>query len=177
MYAFFYGPYKMSYYHYNLFDHLVHARRIEPIGRFFRRIGAALCTIALAETAGSISLLSRRAEHNPLRMHRAVVFVCSAIAFVLALTECVLVAQQADAEQNPRLDDMFNKGLTAAAVAASTILVLLVGGIAAGLTAMKSAKLATPYKNGVKPPADGNVSIPYLPRPLPSTSLPSSILG
>lgn len=158
MYAFFYGPYKISYYYYNLFDHLVHARRIEPIGRFLRRIGAALCAIALAETAGSISLLSSRAGHNPLRTHSAVVFVCSTIASGLALAECVLVAQQANAKENPRLDDMFNKGLTAAAVAASTILVLIVGGITAALTAMKSARLATLYNNGVTAPIDGNVS-------------------
>ena len=138
IYGFFYsqGAYAVD----DIFALLLEARRLEPIGRFFRRVAAAVCAVMVADIAGSIGMV---VSQNPLRLPRAGVYVSSIIASVLALAECILAARLANTEENPRLDDQFNTNVTVATLAAAAIIVLILGAMLVLLTAVKAARLAS----------------------------------
>jgi len=137
IYAFFYNS--TSYDVEAAFNLLLDGRRLEPVGRFFRRTAAAICAVTVAETAGSISMV---ASSSSLRLHRAAVYASSIVATGLALAECILAARLANTDENPRLDDRFNIDMTTAAVGAVAIIVLIVGSVLVLLTAGKATKAA-----------------------------------
>jgi len=137
IYTFFYNS--TSYDVEVAFKLLLDGRRMEPVGRFFRRTAAAICAVTVAETAGSISIV---AANSSLGLHRAAVYASSIVAAGLALAECILAARLANTDENPRLDDRFNIDMTAAIVGAIAVIVLIVGSVLVLLTAGKATKAA-----------------------------------
>lgn len=119
----------------------VAGKRIEPVARFLRRVAGALVTVAVAELAGSVSLISKG---GPLRVSRAAVYVFSAAASALGLAACVLAEQLVDtADWNlPRLDDQFNTTTPISTLIAVALVLLLVGALLAFLAAAKATAAA-----------------------------------
>lgn len=111
------------------------ARRLEPVGRLFRRLGAALCAAMLVKVAGGIGSVIGH-ESRPLR--RETVYATSVIAGALALAECVVAEVYLTGPGNvkngkwslPRLDDQFNGSRVAMILGAVAVLVLALGSVA-----------------------------------------------
>jgi hypothetical protein len=127
-------------------DQLLHdARSLEPIGRLFRRLGAALCAVMISETAASMNSI---AELDPLPLTRTGVHVSSTIASVFAVAECILavlfVNDNASAKYySPRLDDQFNGEKPAMILGAIAVIILIIGSISVMTTAVKASKASS----------------------------------
>jgi len=120
---------------------LLHARRLEPIGRFFRRLGAAICAVMVSETAAGVSSL---AGQDPSPLARAVVDASSTVASIFALTEFILtvlfVNNNISSKYSlPRLDDRFNGSKTAAILSFVTVMLLIVGSMSVMVAAVRAA--------------------------------------
>jgi len=141
VYNFLHTP--VHYTTYEIEDLLYTGRLLEPMGRMFRRIGAALCAVMIAETAGSISTASAQ---NPLPLTRAGVHISSIIASVFALAECIIAvlfvnANASSKYSSPRVDDQFNGSKTAMILGGVAVIVLIIGSISVMTAAVKAAKV------------------------------------
>lgn len=114
---------------------LLSAKRLEPVARLFRHVGAALCSVLLVEFGQRYSWPSNE-RALIIRAGRAAMWTLAGVATVLGLTHCIM----AEREINPdltvvgrlgmaRLDDVFNGSKIASVVISATLLVLFVGGL------------------------------------------------
>ncbi|KAK4175055.1 hypothetical protein QBC36DRAFT_332304 [Triangularia setosa] len=113
---------------------LLSAKRLEPVARLFRHMGAALCSVLLVEIGQRYSWVWNK--RTPLRIGRAAVWMLAGGASVLALAHCILAEREINPDLNvverlgmPRLDDVFNGDKTVAALVSAVLLLLFAGGL------------------------------------------------
>ncbi|KAK0737332.1 hypothetical protein B0T21DRAFT_364911 [Apiosordaria backusii] len=117
---------------------LLSAKRLEPVARLFRHLGAALCSVTLVELGQRYIWGSN--QRTPLQIGRAAVWTSAGVASALALTHCILAQREIDPDlmaverlglpRVPRLDEVFNGNRVVAVVICAALLVLFAGGIA-----------------------------------------------
>jgi hypothetical protein len=131
-----------------LFD----ARVLQPVGRLFRRIGAALCGVMLVKVAGGVGFVVGHHE-SPL-WRRWAVYGTSVIAGGLALAEFVVTEIYLTGPGNsknmkwalPRLDAQFNGSQVAMILGAAAVAVLALGALGVVLVYWDNRKAAKKFQ-------------------------------
>lgn len=152
---------------------LLSAKRLEPVARLFRHVGAALCSVLLVEFGQRYSWPSNE-RALIIRAGRAAMWTLAGVATVLGLTHCIMAEREINPDLTvvgrlgmPRLDDVFNGSKIASVVISATLLVLFVG----GLTILGMAMYAS-----CSNPSKGRKTGPVILIEIPSLLLLASVI-